>query len=346
MSKKERLKYVDLLRLIAMIPVVAVHWTRGLEYSGVSTDSKVLPDIIFSIYLGGFGVAIFFVLSGISLMYTYDGKLDLKKYFYKRFLGIYPMFWVAWLIAFMYYFVVNKGAYYTTAPKWTMIWTVLGMDGYFSGFGPNWYLLGEWFLGCIIFLYLLFPVLKWGIEKHPVVTGIIIMLVYAVVSVVYNDGPIPKNQLVLLRIPEFAFGMYFVKYWKKPNLPAGLISLAVLIFMQLFPFDDIIKLPWYVVIYRHTVVGIVAVIFVCWVCTYIKSDKFFNACAQISKYCYPVFLTHHVIITEFTKHFSGAHFGILQNYIGFFIVIVLTAIASVILFKLDKGIKNLIFKRR
>lgn len=346
MNKKERLKYVDLLRIIAMIPVVACHWTRGLEFSGVPTVSKVLPDEVFSIYLGSFGVTIFFILSGISLMYTYDGKLDIKKYFYKRFVGIYPMFWTAWIIAFMYFFVVNHGSYYTHAFKWTLIWTVLGTDGYFAWFGPNWYLLGEWFLGCLIILYLLFPLLKIGVEKKPIITAIVIGVVYVVVSIFYN-GTIPKDVFFVLRIPEFAFGMYFVKYIKKPNWISGVISLAVLLFMQFFPFDYFLDpaAMGFTVVYRVTVVGIVSVVFVAWVCSFIKSEKFFRGCAHISKYCYPVFLTHHVIIAEFSKNFVGHELGIIQNYIAFFIVIVLTAIASVLLYKLDHFIKGL-FKKK
>lgn len=344
--KKERLKYVDLLRLLAMIPVVACHWTRGLEYSGVSSVSKVLPDTVFSVYLGSFGVAIFFVLSGISLMYTYDGKLNIKKYFMKRFKGIYPMFWIAWIIAFMYYFVINHGSYYTDAPKWTLIWTVLGTDGYFSWFGPNWYLLGEWFLGCLIILYLLFPILKWGVEKKPVITAVVVVVVYVVVSIFYN-GIIPKEVFFVLRIPEFVFGMYFVKYVKNVNWISGVVSLLVLILFEVIPLDRIMSSEAIqnTVVYRNTIVGIASVIFVTWICSFIKSERFFSACASISKYCYPVFLTHHVIIAEFTKNFSGRELGIIQNYIAFLIACVLTGIASVLLYKLDKKIKKMLFVR-
>lgn len=346
MSKKERLKYVDLLRIIAIIPVVVCHWTRGLEYAGVTYESKILPDEIFSLYLGGFGVAVFFVLSGISLMYTYEGKLDIKKYFYKRFVGIYPMFWIAWIIAFCYYFVINHGNYYTNAPKWTMIWSFLGLDGYFSTFGANWYLLGEWFLGCLLFLYLLFPILKWGIEKHPVVTGIIIVTVYLVLSIFYK-GAIHRNNFFLFRVPEFAFGMYFVKYWKKPNVASGIITLAFLAFMQLFPFHKFLddETFFFTAVYRNTLVGIATVVCVCWLCSYIKADGFFGLCAKISKYGYAVFLTHHVIITEYTKAFSGQHFGILKNYIAFFILVVITGVASVLLYKLDRKVRG-VFSRK
>ena len=54
-----------------------------LAAAGVGYDVKILPDTVCGVYLGDFGVCIFFVLSGISLMYTYQGKLDIKQYFKK-----------------------------------------------------------------------------------------------------------------------------------------------------------------------------------------------------------------------------------------------------------------------
>lgn len=346
MSKRERLKYVDLLRVIAVISVVAWHWTRECYNAGVVCANSILPDEIFSVTLGDFGVAVFFVLSGISLMYTYSGKLDIKRFFYRRFLGIYPMFWIAWIIAFGYYFLVNHSRYYTNAPKWKLIWSVLGLDGYFGWFGQNWYLLGEWFLGCLIFLYLLFPILKWGIEKHPVITGVVVIIMYSVLSVFYK-GVIPRNNFFLLRIPEFAFGMYFVRYWKKPNFVSGIIAFVFLMFMQLFPFHLVFSEEAFrfTSIYRNTLVGIVTIVFTCWICSYIKSEKFFGFCAKISKYGYAIFLTHHVIIIEYTRRLSGYELGIAQNYIAFLIACVFTGIASVLLYRIDKKTKKVLLEK-
>lgn len=38
-----------------------------------------------------------------------------------------------------------------------MLLSLLGMDGYFQYRGPNYYLIGEWFFGAIVFLYILYP---------------------------------------------------------------------------------------------------------------------------------------------------------------------------------------------
>ena len=336
----KRLKYVDLLRIIAIIAVVVCHYNRALEYSGISTEWSILPDTVFSIYLGNFGVSIFFIISGISLMYTTQ-KFEIKKYFKKRFLGIYPMFYIAWLIVFMYYFIVNHGSVFQSPPRWSFIWTLLGTDGYFNFFGPNYYLIGEWFLGCLIFLYLLFPIIKYGIDNRPIITAIIIVSIYIIVSIFYN-GTIPREIFFPLRIIEFAFGMYFVKYWKKVSIIPGIVSFIVLVFMSFFPFENTFgeQIFQYTIVYRNTIVGMSTVIFVSWFCNYIKAGTFFYFMAKISKYGYAIFLTHHVIITEYAKLFSQQHFDVLKNYVAFFVVSILIAIASVALYRINNKFLN------
>lgn len=35
--------------------------------------------------------------------------------------------------------------------------------------------VGEWFLGSILFLYLLFPLLRWGLRKQPLLTWVVVL---------------------------------------------------------------------------------------------------------------------------------------------------------------------------
>ena len=156
--KRERLYYLDLIKIIAALSVFGCHFTRSLEMNQVGYSIKIIPDYIFNIYIGNFGVSLFFIISGAALMYVYDEKIKLVDYYKKRFLGIYPMFWIAYISAFLYNFWLNRGVTYKH-PKITFLLTLFGMDGYLGFYVENYYLLGEWFLGCLIFLYLSFPIL-------------------------------------------------------------------------------------------------------------------------------------------------------------------------------------------
>ena len=98
-------------------------------------------------------------------MHSNKEKIELKKYYEKRFLRIYPMFWIAYTTLFLYNFYCNKHIPYLNNFK--LIISYLGMDGYLSYLIPNFYIIGEWFLGAIILIYILFPVLRYLSNRYP-----------------------------------------------------------------------------------------------------------------------------------------------------------------------------------
>ena len=108
-EKGKRLLYLDLIRTVAVVCVFVVHFTRQFEYDGIAcvNDYKILPDSFFSVYLGSYGVSLFFIISGASLMYVYKDKFQLGTYLKKRFWGIYPLYWMPFLFAFLYNFYIN-----------------------------------------------------------------------------------------------------------------------------------------------------------------------------------------------------------------------------------------------
>ena len=137
-SQRERILYFDLIKLIAMLCVFVCHFTRSLEAAGVGFDFKILPDTVFSVYLGSFGVTLFFIVSGAALMYVYEEKIDIKTYIIKRLKGIYPLFWLTYLFAFFITFYENAGMN-QGIPKARIIYSILGCDGNMLWFGPNFY---------------------------------------------------------------------------------------------------------------------------------------------------------------------------------------------------------------
>ena len=76
---------------------------------------------------------------------------------------------------------------------------------------PTFYILGEWFLGCIIALYIVFPIMRWLINKHPFIALVVLIALFCFMEIGYK-GEIPQNLIFITRMPEFCFGMYFVKY--------------------------------------------------------------------------------------------------------------------------------------
>ena len=98
--KKPRLFYLDLIRTVALISILIIH------FNATVTGYFTLPHKLFTstlpsgIYLGDFGSTLFFIVSGASLCYTAPEHFETKAFYKKRVRAVYPMFWLAWLLCF------------------------------------------------------------------------------------------------------------------------------------------------------------------------------------------------------------------------------------------------------
>ena len=102
--KKQRIFYLDFIRAIAVCLIVLTHFNAIYIYMW---DEVALQKVVFTwkianLYIGDFGVSLFLIISGAALMYTYEEHLDIKEYYKKRFLSIFPMFWFAYFIVFLH----------------------------------------------------------------------------------------------------------------------------------------------------------------------------------------------------------------------------------------------------
>ena len=164
MIKKERLYALDLIRAIAVILILITHYNANfIGFNGPAQPNKVvLTAFPFNIYIGDLGVGLFLLISGASMYYVYvNQKLNLANFSKKRLLNILPMFYIAYVLAFLYNFGVNKGfSHDGISLKWGLS-TILGFDSLMQTAGfPSFMLVGEWFLGMILLVYLFFPLLK------------------------------------------------------------------------------------------------------------------------------------------------------------------------------------------
>lgn len=351
-TKKERLIYFDIIKFIAVICVFTVHFTRTLEYF-IKFDFKILPDRIFGMYLGAFGVTLFFITSGASLMYVYDEKINFKDYFKKRFLGIYPLFWLTYTVAFMCNFYVNKG-FDQTIPKWKVIFSILGFDGTTAYYGPNFYQVGEWFLSVIILLYVLFPLLRICVKKFPVITCVTAIFVYILLVQNYNiAAKLPLDCVVFARIPEFLFGMIFIKYIRKVNLKLFAPTFAIMLFSMFIDkfvnsmdsayINSLISNPRFSM-YVVTIVGISSFCVFAYLFYSIKNGIFRKISIFISKYSYAIFLSHHFIMVLFIRHFVYSEMPRSEIIILYAMLWFIVLLVSMELVKLNKKIMGIFEK--
>lgn len=336
--KKERLFYLDFVRALAAVSIVITHYNAIFLYANPSiTNCYVLDAHVFNIYIGSFGVSLFLIISGAALAYVYDGKINLKIFYWKRWKTLYPMFWIAYLVAFCYVYVY-KGAWSTTqVPKWHILYSLIGMDGYLAEVTSTFYMLGEWFLGFIVIFYLLFPALKWLMDRHPIALAIVVMAFYVYLQVDYKI-PFTSSKNLLVRLPELLFGMYFIKYSKKVNLPVAVASLVVLIG------NAVIK-PGFSEDIQTTYIGIAAFLFLVYISRFVQNSNMIEkVCTWLSKYSYAIFLVHHIVIWYVMMTFDLYAITHLESYLIFFGLGVVIAILSKILFETDQWLEKQVAK--
>ena len=335
MMKRERLFYLDLIRAFATVIIIITHYNAVFLYlMPEEKDKIIITSRVANLYIGDFGVSLFLIISGASLMYVYQEKLDLKKFVKKRFLGIYPMFWIAYILAFVYMFY-NQRTFAVDVPRKNFIFTILGIDGYVSTLKPigTFYLVGEWFIGLILMMYVVFPILRKLIIKYPIPTAVGIMIMY-ILSIIFVD----RNVELFVRIPEFAFGMYFVRYIKKVKWPAVIVSVVVILYNSFLtpPFNNNIQ---------TTYIGICAFLILVWLADYVKVFWLENICSIISKYSYAIFLVHHFIIFRVTERYNLYELTRLGTVSAFLTCVVFTAAGAFILYQIDKNVRSIFTKK-
>lgn len=319
---KKRVFYLDFIRALSVIFIIVFHFNCVIGAHGVYQNVERIP-IIFYQYkngnLGQIGVSLFFIISGGGLMLTRQHEFKTKEYVKKRFFAIFPMFYLAYFCVTCYYFVryASLNPFGVLREKASFILTILGMDGYLSPVIPNYYIIGEWFLGCIILFYFLFPFLRMLLLKTNLwISTICVFVIYAVAVNFYPFDSFPIEYFVLSRIMEFFFGMVAVQYISK--IKKWHLCISCIMLVALF--------GWYIPvpqIYKTTIMGISLYIILAYIGQHI-SECYQNPFYIISKYSYPAYLLHHVIIDQICCRFDGIVLSLFDTY--FLLIVCIIAI--------------------
>lgn len=296
MQKKQKIFYLDFIRVVSMIMIVTYHFYAHFAENNIT--GALIP--LANGKWGNIGVALFFIISGASLMYNYEEQLELKTYMKKRFVGIYPMFWIAYIALFVYLFYQSKGVP-TATPLYRLIFSVFAMDGYLSCYTETIYLIGEWFLGCIVLIYILFPILRKLVKKCPKMTFLIGTILNLGILIFYKNGRMPLNRNLFVATYSFLLGMYVIKiktfkWWQ------AIIGLILAFFSYNYPATN-------VMLFSHITAYSLYVV-LAYVGNKLKYATIQELFGVISKYSYAIYLVHHYLIMKTLNTFQGSVFGI------------------------------------
>ena len=149
---KQRAVGLDLFRVTAAVMVLLFH-------CNIHHDSSFGPLTGF-VSMGAVFMTAFFMLSGYVLFLTYKDKSlvqapALKNFYLKRVFGIFPLYLI---VAALY--VVTLGSESLFQNLVLLPIEVLGLQSVFSTLFPVSHNGGTWFISCLLFAYLAFPLMQ------------------------------------------------------------------------------------------------------------------------------------------------------------------------------------------
>ncbi|MCQ2509898.1 MAG: acyltransferase [Lachnospiraceae bacterium] len=241
---KKRVRFYDLIRIICFCNIIYYHMTVQLAVDnicgyGIIDRFHSSPNM----HIATMSVAVFFILSGASLGLTTREHFSIGKYYKKRLLRLLVPFYIATVFCITAVLVlgISIGSFNpAVTPKWTIIFTVLGLDTWMTMHGLQTFSigLGEWFLGALIVLSVLYPLFRGLIRKIPGIFLGIVGVVYVGTILLYQQGffdIVPMHMNLLLKGSEFILGIYFGMYREKLSPRWSILTIPVCLLFFVCP---------------------------------------------------------------------------------------------------------------
>ncbi|MCR4617547.1 MAG: acyltransferase family protein [Lachnospiraceae bacterium] len=205
--ENERLFEFDLIRAVCTVGIIINHFSAAVE-------NTVLRKLFYTFFNSGVSVGytlvtVFFILSGTVLYNKYSRLDSVRQFYYQRWKSIFPTYYFVYISVLITLFLFRPNMF-KEKPLISLLWTVIGMDGYVSSSFTTWYLVGEWFLGAIIILYVLFPILCSVFNRSEFVT----LLIFTGLFVFFIDWRmLDQNEFrnVFSCIISFVIGFSIIK---------------------------------------------------------------------------------------------------------------------------------------
>jgi len=285
-KKKGKIKNIIFSRAFCCIGIVIFHYfchSKG-NFKFLYTTSNSNFGFMF--------VTSFFCISGFVLYYNYPKILSIKRFYYKRWKSILIPYYICYIYFFFRESFCRKKLIFSENRKMYII-NIFGLDGYLRYRFKTFYLVGEWFLGAIIILYIMFPLLLLIINKsNIIINNIFFCSLYFLMYKKKNFFIIHPRRNIITCLFSFYFGIESFKYknFFLINKKSFLIS-----FLMLFLLCTVrINIKYCLLI--HQIQGFCLFIVLYKVGYYAMNSKINLIFDKISNLSYFIFLIHHKII--------------------------------------------------
>ena len=334
-----------------------IHPMHNLKIIG---DLTIRPNMHFAMIACG----LFILISGATITYSNNNR-DIKpmEFYKKRLTRVLIPFYIAYIIYFVIKVISLKNIHiYGGVPKWRFIWTILGMDEYLNACGIKTFSLGvgEWFLGCIILCYLIYPFLYKAHKKNKIITFVVMTIYYIILNINYDrfGFTIPNHMNFLSQVYNFYLGVAFVdvvhtlcgddidakqSVVKNTIQPIAGLSIHKFAWTLIFTIPTILFFYFYMPIinipvnFKTTIVVVAITISFYIFENVIANNVIFNKIIpSFNKISYEFFLVHHFVIYQVDFMLGYRRLGGIETLIVIIADLLLTILIAVVVNKISK----------
>ncbi|MEO5957357.1 MAG: acyltransferase [Nitrospiraceae bacterium] len=255
-TSSTRLYWVDSLRIIAIALVVIGHIAQFLEQPW----GAVIHNHFFDLSVAKIGVVIFLFVSGLGLHLSQTRRSIAPLQFYlQRLWRIYPMYWTALTVGL----ILNQLRHEPVFESWNeAILMVSGFCAFAGRWGCN-FTMG-WFIGLILSLYCLYPLLAWAMRRYAAGTLCVLFVISVssrlIVESLFTGYPL--EWFPLCRVFEFGLGLYWVERGipggaSSPRWVAFLSDISFPLYLLHYSFAFVFwhaSYPWHLLVYLAIVI--------------------------------------------------------------------------------------------
>lgn len=334
--KKERIDNFDFIRSVTAWMIVIYHFSCSCMFTPQFANFPFYTHAN-NVWGENTSVNIFFILSGASLYYNHANLnfKSLKKYYFDRFKGIFPLFYMIWFTIFLMNATNSGTLFYKGNPK-SLLLTLCGMDGYLSYRYPqNYYIIGEWFIGALVLLYIIYPILTWCMKHCKILTTLALFAGTFSLLWIQPRFLIQKERNLVVCLFAFWLGMLFIEYREKLSAKwilyvFGAIAL-VFIFIKV-PIDPFICA-------QFIAIGLFLIFYHLggFLMQFKLTHRFFAYTASIS---YGIFLLQNVILGKILSLFLSTELTIAKELVILPAIFVLLYIFATIAIIVNKAVVN------
>ena len=340
MNNKPHMHYLDLLRFLAFGMITFFHMLMQLAFDEYIYVTPLEPFYTnANIHIATLGVTLFFMISGAGLMLSCrksslyssggsnggnsrngssnsNGRINWRAWYARRFRRIFIPFYILYLICLVGRHLVGTTSqvFEKGIPAWRFVFTLLGMDeyAYMCGLTTFTMHIGEWFLGCLVVLYALFPLLYTAMKKNrALLMGIATILYLALVF--FYPFRIEMHVNIVMKLYAFVLGMFWLSEDPPPLLAKQTAGNFFLVLSVLLLAAALLSpVPLGIPDELKTTILACAVFIIARECEPLiaKCGWLCTGLQRFSTVSYEIYLVHHVVIQAVSRVFRGRPFSL------------------------------------